>query len=251
MRFPLSLALFTFLASACGGGSQTPTAPTVTAPVVTMTNLVVAPDGGGRIKVGDVATVGAYATFSDGNSRYVPAQWSSSNTNVIAVDSAAGSIRGLSAGVSTLTATASGRSASAQFFVDATISGSWTGFYVVERCQGTGSNGDFYCTVNRGVTEPGAVLPISMDLTQSGSTITGIVSFGQVRANVSGSLRSNGLFSLSGTATSSGGPSLTITRWDAEIQQDTMVGYVTFEGRAPTYHGVATVQTRLANVRRR
>ncbi len=216
-----------------------------------MTNLTVTPNGGGRISEGAVAPVGAYATFSDGNSRYVQAQWFSSNSNVIAVDSIAGTIRGIAAGVSTLTATVSGRSASAQFFVDATISGSWTGFYVVERCEGTGSNGDFYCTANRGATAPGTVLPISMDLTQSGSTITGVVSFGQVRANVSGSQRSSGLFSLSGTATSTGGPSLTITYWDAAIEQDTMNGYVSFEGRVPAYHGVAAVQTRLSNVRRR
>ena len=130
------------------------------------------------------------------------------------------------------------------------FSGVWIGSYVVERCDGTGSVQDIFCSANRGLYPVGSVLPISMSLTQSGSSITGIVAFGQVTGAVTGSVDSAGVLTLRGTATS-GALNIAITTWVTRVVGSTMEGAVAYNATSGAAPGVATVTTRLSGVTKR
>lgn len=125
--------------------------------------------------------------------------------------------------------------------------GAWTGSYVIERCDGTGSVQDYFC---RGFYPVGSSLPILMELSQSGTTVTGLVSFGEVRGTVSGIVRSGNILTLQGTASGAGGLTLTITYWDTQVTGTSHTGFINYDARATGTPGVASVSTRLLNVRK-
>jgi hypothetical protein len=72
-------------------------------------------------------------------------------------------------------------------------SGRWSGQYVIDRCDGTGSVQDLLCGTRRGLFPPGTSLPIAIDLTQNGTTVSGTIALGAITGVVSGAVRSNGL----------------------------------------------------------
>jgi hypothetical protein len=131
--------------------------------------------------------------------------------------------------------------------------GVWRGNYIVERCGGTGSLEDIFCSARSG-SRPGGVfpvgtsLPISMDLSQSGSSVSGRVCFGSVCGPLSGVV-SSGLLTLQGTA-SGGSISLRITWWSTRASGNVMDGYVSYEALYTNLPGFATVSTRLEGVRK-
>ncbi|MFA5910368.1 MAG: hypothetical protein WC815_16420 [Vicinamibacterales bacterium] len=93
-------------------------------------------------------------------------------------------------------------------------SGRWSGNYVIDRCDGTGSVQDLLCGTNRGLYPPGTSLPITLDLTQSG------------------------------TATA------TITYWDTRASGSVMDGFFNFNAGYTNIPGIALVSARLGSVRK-
>ncbi|MDP1570582.1 MAG: hypothetical protein Q8L86_11320 [Vicinamibacterales bacterium] len=129
-------------------------------------------------------------------------------------------------------------------------SGVWEGRYRIERCDGTGSIQDLLCSPQRGIYPPGTTLPLRIDLTQTGSTVTGRIELGAVTGVVSGVVRSNGLLTLSGTARG-GTTTAEITYWDTRAIGNAMDGYFTFNATYTNIPGVAVVVTTLQSVFKR
>jgi len=127
--------------------------------------------------------------------------------------------------------------------------GTWTGSYIVDRCEGTGSVQDLLCSTQRGVFPPGSVLPIRITLTQNGSSLSGTVSFGQVTGPVSGVISADGVLTLQGTATATV-LSATISTWSTRVSGNGMTGNVTYNVTMSTAPGVGVLGARLSNVTR-
>jgi len=127
--------------------------------------------------------------------------------------------------------------------------GTFNGRYVVERCDGTGSIQDLLCSANRGLYPVGASLPIRLVLTQSGSSVSGRVEFGQVVGNVTGTVSPGGVLSLQGTATNNE-LTIAIANWATPIVGDSLSGTIRVDISARTIFGVAAITARLSEVRR-
>lgn len=131
-----------------------------------------------------------------------------------------------------------------------TFQGNWAGRYIVERCDGTGSVQDYFCSANRGAYPVGTDLPITLSLTQNASAVTGSLSLGSVTGSVNGSVNANGTLILSGTATS-GTSAAQLTSWATTVSGSTMSGNFTYNASLGGIPGVAVVVTRLSNVTKR
>lgn len=144
-------------------------------------------------------------------------------------------------GVNTIAVSGTGAGASA--------AGAWSGRYVVERCDGTGSIQDLFCSANRGLYPVGTSLPIDLVLTQSGSNVSGTAHFGQVTGVVTGVVSSGGTLSLQGSA-NSGTLTITITSWNTPVSGNGMTGLIGFNVGSRSLPGVAGITARLSNVTR-
>lgn len=244
--------------SACNS-SPTPTAPSGT----TLTNLTITPVGGGTMIPGGVVSVtssgntpgfGAFAQFGDGTGRYVEATWTSSDTSVLSIDGT--SMVARSRGVARITATFQGRSDDEQITVEGGVPGSWAGSYVIDQCTAsTGSLHDVLCTPPgsgraAGIVYVGATLPITMEISESGTDLTGTVSLGTIRGVLTGMNRGGGFFYLLGSIEGNGG-AINVTYWDAKVERDSMDAFINYEIRIGGLPGVGAVSTRLVNVTRR
>jgi hypothetical protein len=127
------------------------------------------------------------------------------------------------------------------------FTGQWSGTYVVERCDGTGSVQDLLCSTNRGAYPVGTSLPIAMVLTQSGNTVTGAFALGTVIGPATGTVSPAGVLTLTGTATS-GTATATITSWSTTVQGNAMSGFITYNFTIAGTPGLGTVVTRLGSV---
>jgi hypothetical protein len=127
--------------------------------------------------------------------------------------------------------------------------GTWSGQYIIERCDGTGSLQDLLCSAQRGIYPVGTSLPIRIVLTQSGSTVSGTVSFGAVTGPVNGTVTGDGLLTLAGTATSST-LTLQISGWSTRVQGNSMIGNIAYNASISGVPGVGVVTSRLDRVTR-
>ncbi|MGE0816161.1 MAG: choice-of-anchor D domain-containing protein [Vicinamibacterales bacterium] len=127
--------------------------------------------------------------------------------------------------------------------------GNWSGRYVVERCDGTGSVQDYFCSA-RGVFPPGTSLPISLSLTQNGSSVSGTFSLGQVTGVANGTVNAGGTLVLQGTATS-GTLTAQLSSWNTTVSGSSMTGTFTYNASIGGIPGVAVVVSRLSGVTRR
>lgn len=127
--------------------------------------------------------------------------------------------------------------------------GRWSGSYIIDRCDGTGSVQDLLCGASRGAFPTGTSLPITLDLTQSGATVSGTLSLGQLTGVVNGAVRSSGLLTLSGVARS-GTATATLTYWDTRASGSVMDGFFNFNATYANIPGIAAVSARLGSVRK-
>jgi hypothetical protein len=95
----------------------------------------------------------------------------------------------------------------------------------------------------------GATLPITMELTLSGTDITGIVSFGSLRGTLTGRDRGAGIFSLQGVI--QGAVVLNITQWETQVLDNELVGIIAYEVRFNGVAGNGAASGRFVNVTRR
>lgn len=274
MRSPvrlLCLALLPFTL-ACGGGDSSPTGPSSsTAPPATTRVINVS----GNLAFGDVA-VGSqrelsYTITNSGNAAltvsgmsvtgglatHLLASWTngtiaagaSQNVSVRFQPTTAGSYSGTvtvngdqTSGSNTIAISGNATGASAQ--------GSWSGRYDVQRCDGTGSNQDYFCSANRGAFPPGASLPIALNLSQSGSAVTGTITFGQVTGSVNGTINSAGTLTLQGTAVG-GSITVALSGFTVSVSGTSMSGNFTYNAGLAGVPGVAVVTSRLSGMTRR
>jgi hypothetical protein len=256
---------------ACGGGDSSPTGPSSTPAPSTPTRVIAV---SGNLAFGDVAVGGSRdATFtiantgtatltvsgmsvSGGLASYLSASWTSGTiapgatqtVNIRFQPTTAGSYSG------TLTVTADHTSGSNTLPISgnatgASAQGTWSGRYEVQRCDGTGSNQDYFCS-QRGAFPPGSSLPITLALSQNGSSVSGTFALGQVTGSVSGSVDGAGNLTLSGTA-SNGQINLTLTAFNVTISGASMTGTMTYNAGLAGVPGVAVVTSRLSGVTRR
>lgn len=125
--------------------------------------------------------------------------------------------------------------------------GSWSGNYIIERCDGTGSTQDLFCSASRGIYPVGSSLPIRMTLTQSGGGVTGTLSLGQVSGSVNGSISSGGDLILSGSIAASGTGGR-LTAWTTRVVGNQMSGNFNFDATFTGTPGVAAIRARLGTV---
>jgi hypothetical protein len=128
------------------------------------------------------------------------------------------------------------------------FAGAWSGRYIVERCDGTGSVQDYFCS-SRGAFPPGTDLPVSLSLTQSGSSVSGSISIGQVSGPVTGTVNGSGTLLLQGTARN-GTLALTLSGWSTTVSGASMSGTFVYNASIGGIPGVAVVTNRLSGVRR-
>lgn len=132
----------------------------------------------------------------------------------------------------------------------ASIDGTWSGQYVVERCDGTGSNQDYFCSAGRGAYPPGSSLPISVTLQQSGASVNGSITLGRVVGAVHGTISPTGTLILQGTA-SAGTLSLSLSSWNTSVGGGAMNGSFAYNASLQGIPGVAVIGSRLSGVSRR
>ena len=226
--------------SAIGCSKESPAAVSPTAPTPTLVSLTLSP-ASGSLTVGQSATIAVTGSFSDGSTRVLTANWTSSNGAVASVN-AAGLVTALSGGQTMITASVSGQSVAGIYTVNVSPSGSWLGGLLVTSCTGTGSNSDAFCAPQRGLTQVGTAYQSTLELTENGSSISGVMMLGGVRGPVTGVVV-NGVMTLQGTLTQTNGPTLTITHWSTGISGTQMNGFINFEARYSQYAGVAILQT--------
>lgn len=257
------------LTIACGGGESSPTSPSNTPPATTRIigvsgNLAFGdvPVGSQRelsytiTNSGNATLTVSGMTVSGGLASYLLASWTNGPiapgaSQVVTVrfqPTTAGSYSGVvtvnadqTSGTNTIAI--SGNAAAPAF------QGNWSGRYVVERCDGTGSVQDYFCS-SRGFYPPGTSLPISLSLTQNGNAVSGTLSLGSVTGVVNGTITAGGTMVLQGTATS-GQSSAQLSSWSTTVTASSMDGSFTYNAGVTGIPGVAVVVSRLSGVTRR
>jgi len=187
----LTIVAVSVLAAACDGKS--PAAPSRPA----FSNLL-SISGADAVLTGSSSNYTATATLSDGTTRSVTPTWSSSNGDVANVDNA-GRLDGRAHGLTTLTATHEGISATRSVQVVNDYRGTWNGSFVVNGCDAppgvcSSYEIDFWD------------FPIQLEVVQTGKDLSEISamfflpSFFQLRANLSGTVTSDGRLNLAGSS---------------------------------------------------
>jgi hypothetical protein len=131
-----------------------------------------------------------------------------------------------------------------------TFQGTWSGRYIVERCDGTGSLQDLLCSSNRGLFPPGTDLPISMSLNQNGANVSGSFSIGQVTGSTTGTVNASGVLVLQGTA-NSGTLSISLSSWTSTAIGNSMTGNFSYNATITGVPGVGVIVSRLSGVTKR
>jgi Protein of unknown function (DUF1573) len=269
MRAPFHafcLALLPFIA-ACSGDNATPTSPSSPTPPATTRVINVT----GNLAFGDVPvgsqrdlsfTIGnsgssaltvSGMTVSGGLVTHTTASWTngqipaggSQTVSVRFQPTAAGNYSGMVA-VNADQTSGSNSIAISGNATGASLAGVWEGRYRVERCDGTGSNQDYFCS-SRGAFPPGTTLPIRLSLTQNGQGVSGTIALGQVTGPVSGNVNAGGTLVLQGSA-SNGQIQLTISSWSTNASGSTMNGSFTYNAGLSGVPGVAVVVSSLSGV---
>lgn len=176
---------------ACGDGNGGLTAPS---PTVVITGLSITP-AADLIKLRTRETFTATVTFSNGNSRPVPAVWGSDDPEIVAVDSS-GLATGTGSGQTTIFADYEGHRATRLVRVVPDYHGLWQGDW---RAAGCTEQGD-WCGLCREF-QTGMVWGLELDVAQNQEAITGTVDFGRSAGPVSGVIDLDGHMELSGAYT--------------------------------------------------
>ena len=262
------LAMLATAGCSHGTVSELPTSPTpVGGATPTITTLTVTPVGGGTLIVGSIApitsegpfpstgvTLGAFAQYSDGSGKYIPATWTSSDANIVAIDGTTLVAKGRGSAV--VTASAAGKTASETINVQPGIAGTWSGTYVVDNCQaGSGSMQELICSpLNQarppGVLAVGATPPITLQITKSGNDLTANAQFGELRGVLSGTDRGQNFMTLRGDVTVNA-TTVSVVYWDGRVREDLMEGFIGLEIRIAGVPSHAQVTAHLDKVTRR
>ena len=189
------VVLFATLSAGCHERTNpaAPGPPATTSP--TMASLVIA--GANAMLTGTSSNYYATATLSDGTTRTVTPNWSSSNSDVANVDNA-GRLEGRVHGTTTVTATHDGMSATKSVQVVNDYRGTWDGRFIVNGCDAPpGVCNSYEVDVFS--------FPIHLEILQTGNDLSEIrakfllASF-QLRAELIGRVSADGRLNLAGSA---------------------------------------------------
>jgi len=262
------IAVATLALARCSHGTVAalPSAPTPVTPAITLKSLTITPAGGGTIIAGNAveitssgplpstgAVLGAFAQYSDGSGKYVEAKWTTSDPNVLVVSGS--SLKAMSRGSASLSATAEGQTATETFNVEPTMAGTWAGNYVVDQCSaGSASMYDGICgnTPGRepGVLPVGKSAPITFQIIKNGTDLSAVTAFGELRGTITGTDRGQNFLTLKGDLKVER-TTLTIVYWDSRVETDLMEGFIGFEVRIDGVPSHAQVTAHFDNVTRR
>ncbi|HYE89277.1 MAG TPA: hypothetical protein VEA16_23160, partial [Vicinamibacterales bacterium] len=158
-------------------------------------------------------------------------------------------------GTAILTATYEGQSASETFTVEPGIAGAWSGSYVIEQCAaGAASTHDVVCggTPGRpaGMLAAGTAVPITLDITQSGASLTAVVMLGDIRGTLTGTDRGQNFLALRGDLKNARDTLMTIVLWDTRVRRDAMDGAICFEVRVAGLPSNAALTGRIEGMNR-
>lgn len=220
---PILLGSITVLLAGCDSSSPTapttppaPAAPTVTS--VTVTGL-------DAIRTEFFSTFVATANMSNGTTQAATnATWSSDNTAVATVG-ASGEVSGIANGNATISATFNGVRGSKPVRIVANFGGDWSGTYRVAKCDESGGFRTLGWCSTVGVV--GAVLPMSMSLSQSGpgrDQIGGTLALGAFGGNITGNVTGDGRLVLGGSFNINAGTAViafTIGGWETRLSSTT------------------------------
>lgn len=181
--------------AACSSDPVTP-APT---PPATPAVTGVAISGFDAIRTGFFSNYTATATLSNGTTQDVTATatWTSSNLNVGSV--AAGRLDGNAHGSVVITASYQSISTTKTVSVVQNFGGQWSGTYVLNVCDNSGSAAQAGWCQGRGV---GSLYPFTLILTQGGNSQTemsGTFGLGSLSGNVSGNVTGDGRLVIGGS----------------------------------------------------
>jgi Abnormal spindle-like microcephaly-assoc'd, ASPM-SPD-2-Hydin/CARDB len=266
----LCLALLPFTL-ACGGDSSSPTGPSSTTAPPATTRVV---NVSGNLAFGEVAVGSSRdlsytitnpgnaaltvtgTSVSGGRASQLTASWTSGTIAAGASQDVSVRFQPTTAGSYSGTVTVNGDQTSGSNTIAIsgnasapTFQGTWSGRYVVERCDGTGSVQDYFCSA-RGSYPSGTDLPVSMTLTQNGTSISGTLSLGQVTGVVTGIVAGGSTLVLQGTVRS-GQTSATLSGWSTTASGSSMAGNFSYDAAFTGIPGVAVVRARLSGVTRR
>lgn len=265
-------ALLTVTAVACGGGSDSPTAPTPPAPTTTRIIGV-----SGNLAFGDV-DVGTSrdATITITNSGNAPLTVSSltagSLTSLFTSTFTSGTIAAGSSQSATLrfTPTSLGNVSGTLLVIGdqtsgsnaiafsgngvSSVTGTYNGGHTVTQCNGTGSAQDLICGAARGAYKVGTNFVFSANLTQNGNIVTGTANLAGTTGPVSGGIFTgggfNGVLMLSGTLRDTQGFTAVITSWNTTVSGNAMTGTVAYTLTFDNLPGNAGIVATLNNVTR-
>jgi hypothetical protein len=212
------------LLSACGGGSSSPSAPTPPpAPAApTFTGLSIS--GADALRTGFYTNYTATVSLSNGTTQ--PATnvtWSTDNGSVATVERN-GDLTGYVNGNVTVRAASAGLTATKVVHVVSNFSGDWRGTYRVNKCDDSGAFAGVWC---RGLGGVGTILPVSMSLSQGGTSrdqVSGQLALGSFVGPVTGNVTGDGRLVLGGSFISTSGTStvqFVIGGWDVRLSNST------------------------------
>jgi hypothetical protein len=218
LKLVLVLLLGMF-AIACDG-TKNPAVPSLPR-TPTITTLAISGDE--AVPTGSSSNYTATATLSDGTARSVTPTWSSSNATVAHVDNA-GHLDGRTHGVTTLTATHEGITATKGVRVVNDYRGTWVGRFVVNGCDAPPG-------VCNGYEVDMWEFPVELEVIQTGndlseiSAVFSLPSFFQIRANLSGRVSDDGRLNLAGSSEVGGRrgnawATFHVGAWDTKLSGD-------------------------------
>lgn len=117
------------------------------------------------------------------------------------------------------------------------FAGRWKGGHRIDSCTGSGSIADLLCTQGRpSAFPPGSIFIFEAEISQNGTSVTGTLNIGGIIGPVAGVVTSSGVLNVRGTLTSTAGFTSTLTSfnitmgggqtsWSGAFSQD-----VTFRG---------------------
>lgn len=229
-RSVLCLALLIGVAG-CGKKSSSPVTPTTTVTTASVSITTTAD----MLTIGEAVAFTASATMSDGTTRTITPAWVSSSAGVATVD-AAGTVRGIGSGQTTITITYDSRQATRTIRVVPDYGGSWSGEYAVTSCQ---DSGGFASAGWCAAAPAGSIARLTMILTQTRDTVTGTWTHDRMTGATQGTVEVAGTLVLAGSG-SYEGTAINITGWRSVTTDNrNQTGQFTMTFTSPTWSGSA------------
>jgi hypothetical protein len=202
------------------------------------------------IRTGFFSSFAAQANLSNNTSQTVTPTWSSSNSAVATV-AANGDVSGVSNGLVTISATYQNVTGSKTVRIVSNFGGNWSGTYRISKCDQSAAFAG-WCV---GIGGVGALLPVSLALTQSGNQrdqIAGTISLGSISGDTSGNVTGDGRLVIGGTFTNFISPnvfSITIGGWETRLSgASSMSGGWSQNIRANGFSGNAYQENTLVSI---